>query len=143
MERHAYQEEIAAAAAEEQAVAAIQQERLNMAKALLNKHNPSWFADTEGQDKTTTDAASVEDVKRCATAAAAKQRAAAMALLKEHNADWFGDDTEAKKQKSFALCESTCQHTAVTFVVLVYTAESMGHRVLPQRSTYAVLYSSP
>ncbi|CAM9212641.1 unnamed protein product [Ectocarpus fasciculatus] len=102
MERHAYQEEVIAAAAEEQAVAAIQQQRLQMAKALLNKHNPNWFEDMEGQDKTTTDAARVEDVKHSAAAAAAKQRAAAMELLKEHNADWFGDgdDKEAKKQKS-------------------------------------------
>ncbi|CAN0220272.1 unnamed protein product [Ectocarpus sp. 6 AP-2014] len=99
MERHAYQEEIVAAAAEEQAVVAIHQQRLQMAKTLLNKHNPSWFADMEGHGKTTTDAAQVEDVKHSAAAAAAKQRAAAMALLKEHNADWFGDDKEARKQK--------------------------------------------
>ncbi|CAB1101941.1 unnamed protein product [Ectocarpus sp. CCAP 1310/34] len=101
MERHASQEEIVAAAAEEQAVMAIHQQRLQMAKALLNKHNPSWFADVEGHVKTTTDEAREEDVKHSAAAAAAKQRAAAMALLKEHNADWFGDDKEAKKQRSF------------------------------------------
>lgn len=109
MERLAREDKTAAAADDEKAVALEHERRKTAAAALLNKHNPDWFAGEVGQqafppsrrgsmegrverEKTQSDVgASADDEKRKAAAAVAKQRALAMALSQEHNEDWFGE----------------------------------------------------
>lgn len=124
MERLAREEKAAAAAEDEKAVALEHERRRAAAMALLNQHNPDWFAGEVGQqastpsrrgsmegrverDKAQSDVgASTEDEKRKAAAAVAKQRALAMALLKEHNDDWFGEvDSTPSASRKPSICE--------------------------------------
>eukprot|EP00752_Nemacystus_decipiens_P010655 g9488.t1 len=125
MERLAEQEMEAAAAEEEEAVKLEHERRLAAAMALLNKHNPNWFAlrDSEvakegGAEPPTSRRGSEDneagyqgaagcvggggatgDEKLDAAEAVARQRALARAILNEHNADWFGE-LEQKKASS-------------------------------------------
>lgn len=120
MERLAEQEMEAAAAEEEQAVKLEHDRRRAAAIALLNQHNPDWFASEafskEADQPQTTSSCSrrgseakekehghqraerslgagstTGDEKLDAAAAVARQRALAMAILNEHNSDWFGE----------------------------------------------------
>ena len=119
MERLAEQEMEAAEAEEEKAVKLEHDRRRAAAMALLNQHNPDWFASevatavaTEGEEPPSPcsrrgsgesedghrKAASslgagstTGDEQLDAAAAVARQRARALAIFNEHNSDWFGE----------------------------------------------------
>lgn len=132
------------AAEEERAVKLEHDRRCAAAIALLNRHNPDWFAsevgNTNNEDAPSTSrggsgdkgpgpghqkamssvgvGGATGDAKQDAAAAVAKQRALAMALLNEHNSDWLGqlDPTSASGSGSRkqSLCESKSATLAIT-----------------------------
>lgn len=142
IERLAEQEMRATAVEEEEAVKVEHERRRAAAIALLNQHNPDWFASevgvgkagNEGEGPSTSRRGPEEleaghrkavssvgvggatgDEKLDAAAAVARQRALAMAILNEHNSDWFGElETKptARNQSRSSICESTTAHSS-------------------------------